>query len=180
MQFKPGMALITEGNKKSIISWIIRLGTGSWWTHANLIISDTELIESTYPRVRHYDLQKRIKELRNGGRDFVIMDLPGLTDEERKKIVEAAETFVGRKYAVENALWYGIFRVWKEGRRRMFCSRLVAKAVFKGIGKRIFGDFRVTLPEKLYYRIDNLEDGYCTPDELLLYSKYVPIHYELN
>src|SRR4051812_7367502 len=113
--FRPGSIVITQGDPKSLISWVIRLATGSWWTHGFVCVSDELAVEAVIPLVTTMNISERIAELEREGRDYVIMDLPGITDEDRKKVADAALTFVGSMYDIWNCLYYVLFRSWKEG-----------------------------------------------------------------
>jgi hypothetical protein len=170
MDIKPGMVFITQGDTKSIVSWVIRLATGSWWTHGFVALTETEAIEATFPRVQHLNIAERLAELKKDGRDVVIMDLPGITDEQRTKVAAAAESFNHRLYDIWNCLYFVLFNVWWEGGKRLVCSRLMAASFLDGIGVRIFDHAEKKLPESLQHTLQNLEDGYCTPDEVLRYS----------
>lgn len=170
MQLKPGMVVVTQGNPKKLIPRLIHWATGSWWTHGFVVVNETEGIEAKIPRVARLNIQERLRELEEDGRDYVVLDLSGITDEERLKVAKAAESFEGRLYDIWNCVYYAIFKMWVEGGKRLVCSRHMAASFYDGMDYRIFKNAASKLPTSLLYRLDNLDDGYCTPDEVLLYS----------
>lgn len=170
MKLKPGQVVITQGKPNSIISQLIRFFTGSWWTHGFVVLNETEGIEAKIPRVTRLNIEERLRKLDDQGRDYVVLDLPGITDEERLLVAQAAAEFEGRLYDIWNILYYALFKVWVEGGKRLVCSRLMAAAFYDGIANRIFWGAENKLPPTELYRLDNLYDGYCTPDEVLRYS----------
>lgn len=170
MRLQPGMVIITQGNPRSLISNLIKRATGSWWTHCFIIVSETESIEAWFPRTRRFNTQERLDLLKREKRDHVVMDLPGITDEDRVKVVEKAETYIGTLYNVWNALFFLIFKTWVEKGRRVFCSQLIATSYLKALRRNLFSNIEENIPESLKDRVSNLHDGYCTPVELYRYS----------
>lgn len=176
VQFKAGHIVITQGDPKSIVSKGIKWVTGSWWTHGFICISETEAVESFMPRVRKINIAERLAELERGGRDYVVMDLPDITEYGRQEVARAAEADVGKLYDIWNMLYFIIFGVWVENGKRLFCSLQMAKVFYNALDVRIFANAFLKLPESRYHRLDNLYDGYATPDEVLRYSDLVEIH----
>lgn len=170
MELKKGMVVITQGDPSSIVSRLIRWATGSWWTHGFVVISDTEGMEAKFPRVCRLSLKERFAELEAGGRDYAVMDLPNITDEQREQVVLAALKLEGRLYDIWNCLYYGIFKMWVEGSHRFVCSRLMSAVFYDSLDVKIFDGAIDRMPSSLWYRLPNLSDGYCTPDEVLRYS----------
>lgn len=178
MEWKAGQVVITQGDPKSIVSKLIRWVTGSWWTHGFVTISTTEAVEAVVPRVKKLNIQDRMKELEAGGRDYLVMEMDGLTDEQREKIAQSALSFLGRLYDLLGCVFYVLFKSWYEGTKRVICSRLMSASYFDGIQHNIFNNVATRLPVTLEYRTRNLEDGYCTPDEVFRYSDLTVIHHE--
>src|SRR5688500_11624470 len=100
-----GQFVITEGGN-SLISKLIAWHTGSWWTHAFIIVGKDEAVEATIPRVKKFDLHKRIKELEENDRAYVILDLPNITLQKRWKISAIAKSYVGKFYDVGQLLLF--------------------------------------------------------------------------
>jgi hypothetical protein len=171
LQIKPGMIVVTQGDPKSIISWGIRLATGSWWTHGFVCVSETEGIEAVPPRVRKLDIAERLAELTKHGQDYVILDLPGITDDQRVEVAKEVESYVGRMYDIWGCVYFLLFKSWVEGTKRVVCSRIMTACFYDAMGLRIFENAKTKLPASLQYRLENLLDGYCTPDEVLRYSE---------
>jgi hypothetical protein len=170
MDFKPGMVIVTQGDPKSWVSRAIRFATGSWWTHGFVVLTPTEGLEAKIPRVATLNIQERIAELEAGDRDYIVMDLPGITDAERQQVVTAAMSFNHRMYDIWNCVYYTVFKVWAEGGRRLICSRLMSASFFDGLALNVFEHVHDKLPDALQYRESNLIDGYCSPDEFFRYS----------
>jgi hypothetical protein len=180
VDIRPGMVVITQGNKRSINSWAVRLATGSWWTHGFVTISATEAIDAKVPRTIKIDVAERFALLDKQKRDYIIMEYPGLTDEQREQLADVTRTYEGMLYDIWNALWFLLFNMWIEGGRRLVCSFLMARP-FRAIGKGIFTIKSLgRLPATLRHRIPNLRDDACTPDEVLRYSELVEVYRKKN
>lgn len=168
MQFREGQVIVSEGNRKSLISKGIAFYTGSWATHAFIYVGNGQGVEATFPRVRYLDVNKRIEELKRKNRAFVVLELPGITDDLRTAVARKAETYVGRFYDVGQLLVYMLLgKFWKDGTGTLVCSRLVTAAHYS-VGEVLFDE--ETLAK--YYppchpRLDNLRRGYATPVDLL-------------
>jgi uncharacterized protein YycO len=180
MQFKRGQIVITEGNGKSIISRGIRIFSGSWWTHGFVVINEIEFVEASFPRVKVGKIGDRLNELERQGRAFVVLDYPGLSEEERDKVAAAASSYVGRVYDYGNFITYILFKLWYQGTKRLVCSSLMARAFETGLGIRIFDNLRLKLPKESHARVGNLKRGFCTPQDILNYSNLKIIHYHEN
>ncbi len=164
--FEPGTIIITRGRKFDPVSTAIRLFSGSWWTHAFIIINETEAIEAWFPRVRKFNYSNRLVQLRKEGRYIKVLELPDLSDIERYTVVHNAVSYIGRLYDIWNLLYYVIFKSWFESGTRMVCSSLIARA-YTNAGRPIFNELPSTMPHRLR---DNLQDDYCTPEDILQYS----------
>lgn len=176
MPFKTAQVIITQGDPKSKVSKIIRYFTGSWWTHDFLVLDAEYAIEATFPRVTVIKIADRLKELADEHRDYVVMELPGITEAQRTEVAAAAYKFQGRWYDLLNCVYYGFFGFWAEdGQRQMVCSRLITAAFYDGLKVKLFENVTEKLPVRLKYRAKNLQDGYCTPDEILRYSQLVEV-----
>jgi hypothetical protein len=178
MQFKPGMIVITQGTPQSLASRIVHWATKSWWTHGFVVINETDAIEVLIPKVRKLNIQERLAELEREHRDYIVMDLPGITDEERQKVAEAATSFLGWDYDVWNCLYFGIKKMWLGSRRGMFCSRHWTASFFKGLGKSILD--KTKLPDSLKHRCKNFDEGFCTPDEVFRYGVFEVVYRTKN
>lgn len=123
---KPGMVIVTEGDHTSIVSWGVRLFTGSWWTHAFMVLEGDQGIEAYVPRVRYLSISERLDKLKQTGRKVVVLDYPGITDIQRQGIVEQARQYVGRKYDYLQIVVYALTgRFVDDGPLRTVCSRFL-------------------------------------------------------
>lgn len=158
-----GQIVLTEATGKPISQWISR-STDSPWTHAFLVVRPNALVEAAFPRVRSYPLCRRMAELEYGKRAYAVLDLPGITFEQRRQLVDKALSYEGRRYDVVQAFLYAVTRkFWNDGPSQLVCSRLVTAAFYSGLGINLF-------PEEIiqnHPRRDNLIAGYATPDDLL-------------
>lgn len=173
----PAQVVITEGPPRDLVSWAIRQATGSAYTHAFLVLGE-HLVEAWFPRCRIYPLERRLEELELAGRDFTVLDLPGITAGERIRVARKAVSYVGRLYDVPAVLGYLCKgRFLQDGGSALFCSRLVTAAFYSGIGRPLFSPrhLRRHLPGgESHPRYPDLLAGYATPHELL-YSRLQPV-----
>jgi hypothetical protein len=175
MDWKKGMVVITQGNKHSWVSRMIKFASKSWYTHGFVVTGDNEAVEAKFPHVTKLNIDERIRELEQDGRDYIVLDYPGITSEEREQVAQQALTYVGRLYDIWNAVLYLFIQVWWQGTHRLVCSGLMAKSFMDGIHKPFFN--MNTIPSSYNkYRRENLEKGFCTPDEVLRNSILTEIY----
>lgn len=166
---KYGQVIITEGNRHSIISWIVRLCTGSWATHCILVTGPDEGVEAWFPKVRRISLSERLVELEDQDRAYVVLDLPSLGPTHREQIAAKAQEFVGHFYDVGQALLFAIFRKFiNDGSGTLHCARVITAAYKQGAGISLFTEkiIRNQFGENSDRR-QNLLRGFATPAELL-------------
>lgn len=163
--FLPGQLVITEGNRKSWISRAVAWATGSWWTHAFIVVGPDRAIEATFPRVRQFSLKERLAQLEAEDRAYLVFDLD-LTGSQRTAVIEAAESFIGKWYDFGQLLYYKIRGQFvKDGIGKVVCSRLYT-GVFQKVGINLFPkDHLDEVLPSWFVRRDNLEDGYVTPTD---------------
>lgn len=170
---KPGMVVVSAGGRSDFVSRLVRFATRSNWTHVFIVASETEGIEAWFPTgVRTFDLQARLAQLEQAGREYRVLDLPEISDEDRARVVQAARSFVGRAYDVLEAIVYFLLGVFiKDGTKRLICSRLVTAAYALALCPLFLPKTVQRCPGEGYHRLDQLIDGYVTPAELLWYSE---------
>lgn len=126
ISLRPGMVIVTQGSRLSGISWGVRLFTGSWWTHAFLVLSDGQGIEAWVPKVRLINVKERLESLRKEGRDFVVLDYPGIDDVQRAGLENIARGHLGRLYDYAQIGVYMLTgKFIKDGPLRTVCSRFL-------------------------------------------------------
>jgi len=169
---KPGMVVITSGNRHSLVSKAIAWATGSWWTHAFIVTGLNSAVEAFNPEVREIVVSERLKELEKNGQNYVVLDLPDISDVDREKVAASAKAFVGRSYNNLQTALFGLFRVfWNFKASEPFCSTLVTKVFLSALNLHIFADQPDNeLLARFYYRWHNLQEGLVTPAELLQFS----------
>lgn len=171
MELKKGMVVLTTGNRHSLVSRLVAWSTGSWWTHAFLVTSEHLAVEAHNPRVRSMNIAERLQVLADNDQKYAVLDLPGITDEQRTLVAEKAVEYVGRSYGNIRSIVFGIARVfWPIKHRELICSDLITRAFEEGLGIRLF-DLEKNILTKQYYRSHNLEAGMATPAEILQFSK---------
>lgn len=168
-RFKLGQVVVTEGERDSIISRLIRWATGSWWTHCFVVSGPDEITEAWFPKVRQSKLSDRLRKLQKEGRAYAVLDLPGVTARQRCQIARTARSFLGRFYDVGQVLCFAIFRrfVLRDGVGTIMCSRLVTGA-YASIEEHLF-DVE-TIHKQFgagYSRTENLLEDECVPADLL-------------
>lgn len=138
-----------------------------------MMVSETELVEAWFPGgVRQVDARARFEEITRGGREYRVLRLDGLTDADRARLVLGANHQLGRRYDWLQAMCFGWFRRFiNDGPKRVICTRMLTEAFDYGLGRPLFP--RALLeqrPGETYSRFWQLENGWVTPGELLLYS----------
>jgi hypothetical protein len=172
MELKPGMIVAFGVDSQSFVSRTIARVTGSPWTHAFLVISDTHAVEAYFPQgVRIVDAPTRIAEARAEGRRVQVLDVPGLTGPERDLLAQEALRFVGRRYDVLQALYYLVFRKFlDDGPLRVDCIRLITAVYDFALGVRLFTLLDVARHPGSDTRAWQLLDGWATPGDLVTSS----------
>lgn len=162
-----GQVIITEGNWKSPTSRGIRWFTKSKWTHAFMVVSKSEAVEASFPRVRKFDLNERIAELEAEKRDYMILEYPGLTIQQRWRIAATSRSWVGRWYDIGQILIFvALGKFHKDGVGTVVCSRLITGA-FEVNNKPLFTETEWNnLPDD-YIRKDNLKKQMAVPADLV-------------
>jgi hypothetical protein len=163
---KPGQVIVTEGARGSWISRGIAWKTESWWTHSLIVVGPGVAVEATSPRICYVDLDKRLKELRQADRAYVVLDLPFAYD--RRAVANAAEGFVGKWYDHGQILVFALTgRFIGDGIGTLVCSRLCAAAFKKAINLDIWNEHKV--PDD-FARKGDLAACELTAPDLLRYS----------
>jgi uncharacterized protein YycO len=164
---KLGQVLLTEGERTSFVSRGIARHSGCWFTHINLITGPAELTEATFPRVRRYSLNDRMKELESKGRRWRLLDLDGLSSWQRRQIAAKGVSYVGRFYDVGQIALFMLTRAFhNDGEGTMVCSRLITAAYLSGAGIRLFPEAVLKgLEDQGSLRVANLRKGYATPGD---------------
>jgi uncharacterized protein YycO len=179
MELRAGQVLLTEGKHTAFVSAMIRYATGSWLTHAAVLVGPNTAVEAWLPKVRKFDVQARLDELKREGRAYVILDLPSMTETDRAEVANTALSFVGRWYDFgQNLLFLFTGRFWDDGPGTLMCSRTVTAAFSRGPDVDLFDD--ATLRKNFArdsHRLENLERGFATPAELLL-SRLEVAHFQ--
>jgi hypothetical protein len=193
MAFRPGQVFIEQGNPQLCSHRLIQKFTGSWYVHGYVAISETVGVEASIPRlpswqemlhgyfntgrVVMFDIADRLAWVKSYDGQTVVLDLPGITDDQRHKVAETALSYVGWKYDLISVLLYPLLGFWpKLKRKELFCSELMARMFRDGLGQRIFTEESLDkVPTSQYYRLKNLRDGLCTPDEVMRYSELVEV-----
>jgi uncharacterized protein YycO len=169
MATKAAQVVVTEGSHKSLISLAIRWATGSWWTHAFLVVGLEQGIEAKLPRVAPVDVQERLAELRREDRAYAILDLPSLSSPQRLAIVQQANSYIGRFYDLGQDILFALTgQFWNDGTGTLVCSRLITAAYADGAHQDLFDE--ATLAQQFvptHSRLDNLRSGFAIPSDLL-------------
>jgi hypothetical protein len=144
-----------------MVAW----ATGSWWTHVVLVTGADEITEAWMPRVRTRSLIDRIAELRREDRAFVVLDLKGITHDERCRLARGARSYTGRFYDVGQAVLFGLGRRFvKDGPGTLICSRLITAAFQQFLDVPLFAPGVVGQDSR---RHEDYLAGECTPADLL-------------
>ena len=164
-----GQVVVTEGSRGSAISKTVAWATGSWFTHAFLVTGPDEAAEAWFPRVRTFNLTERMKELREENRAYAVLELSGMSAEERQGLVSLSKrTFLGRFYDVGQAILYGLFRRFvSDGPGTLICSRYITASFHAG-GYNLFPAELVARRFASSTRKDNLTRGQVIPSDLLM------------
>jgi|TARA_B100001971_G_C18066420_1_gene470725 uncharacterized protein YycO len=117
----------------SILSWIIRIVTQSYWNHSSMYIGDEKFIEADGNGV----IIKNISKLSN--RDIRIYRYKKATKNVLDKIINEAKSYNGKKYdifAILELFW--LFIVGKRGdprrigsKNRFICSEIISQPYYK-------------------------------------------------
>jgi hypothetical protein len=139
--------------------------TNSRVSHAFLATIPGQGVEAWFPRVRHVRTRARLAELYHDDRAYVVLDLPGITADQRRRVAAAAEAYVGRWYDVGQVLLYAATRrFWNDGTGTLVCSRVVTGA-FRQAGIDLFSP--AVIRSRRPARAENLRRGWATPVDLL-------------
>jgi uncharacterized protein YycO len=173
---KQGQVVITEGNRRSLISKLIAWKTQSWWTHTLIVTGKDEAVEAVLPRVRKIKLSERLLELHEEDRAYVVLDFPTLTLQQRWRVALTTGSFVGKFYDLGQLLIYAVLGKFRnDGQGTVVCSRLVSAVYKTALGIDIW-DASKTPSD--FGRLDDLRDNEVTPHDLLLRTKLQIIHFK--
>jgi hypothetical protein len=170
-RLQPGDIVVTSGSgdwQSKIIEWF----TSSPWTHVFLVRDTETLIESTFPKgVCRADLPARELELIKNEQAWRVRRYPELEPEQLAEILKSADSMVGRRYDILQAVLFGLFhRFIDDGPKRTICSRFIT-AVYKAGAINLFPDAIVSaLAGKKFYRYAQLAKGWTIPQDFLQFA----------
>jgi hypothetical protein len=151
--------------------WKLRYLRVSFWGFDGKVRTGELVVRRSqaWPMVRAFNLKDRHRELREQNRAYVVLDVPGITAQQRLRLAGAGRRFIGKWYDVGQFLLFGFTgRFWSDGQGTVICSRYITAAVKTALGVDIF------TPESLskhypshYSRGQDLLAGYCLPVDLL-------------
>jgi hypothetical protein len=166
---KIGDVIVTEGERKSIVSRLIAYFSGSWATHVFVVTGPDEAVEARFPRVRKFALQDRLYELEQQGRAYAVLDIHQLTTESREAVAAEARGYVGRFYDFGQILMFMLTRrFWQDGSGTLTCSRLVTSAYLEGARVNLFPARLLSQYPPDHHRLPDLKLGYAAPVDLLV------------
>lgn len=136
---QPGDIVVTAVYPKSWMSRAVAWFSGSKWTHLFIVKDQETLLESGFPSGAKGDsLPLRFASLEENGQAYVVLRVVGLTAEQLARTIEIADSWLGRKYDILQAILFGLFRIFiDDGPKRIICSRYVAGAFADG-GRNLF------------------------------------------
>jgi len=130
---KRGDILLVKG--RGFVARMIRRVTKADWTHAAWVISETEVLESTFTGVH-------VNEIESYPKDRIIAVRPDVAESDLEKALELARTKLGQRY--DFRLFLSLFRAWlwafvvpwrkakvRNSKRAWICSELVATPLFQ-------------------------------------------------
>lgn len=164
----PGHVIITEGDRKSLVSRLIACISENWATHVFLVTAPDEAVEAVFPRVKALALSDRLAILQATDRAYVVMESLGASEAQRTATAYSALTFVGRFYDIWQIFLYALFkRFWKDGKGTLICSRLITLA-YEEAGIILFPEMTIKqwFSQKNAHT-ENLRRGFATPGDLL-------------
>ncbi|WP_393937821.1 YiiX/YebB-like N1pC/P60 family cysteine hydrolase [Aeromonas rivipollensis] len=141
---KGDIVLTTSAQNKP--SGIIRTVTKSDISHAMICVSHGSVIDSTGDGVQARNIQKMFYD--DSCEIYILRSKDYLPEEAISKIVSYARASTGTRYSLREAVASVKPQLNKEGGKRQFCSRMVARAYAHG-GVKL---------------VDN--PGYCTPEDI--------------
>lgn len=140
---KPGDIVLTADAGK--LSKAVRLATRGEVSHAMICVQSGSVVDSTHDGVQAHNIQRQLYAV--GDRVDVLRPREPLAGAQLRSVINFARSEIGTRYSNTEAAKAALPRKGPGG-RRMFCSRLVARA-YAHAGIRL-----VTDPD------------YCTPDDL--------------
>lgn len=166
MRFRRGQVIVTACNRDSVFSRAIAASSGSPVTHGWIVTGPNRAVEATFPRIRAFDIDAKLRELAKHDQAYVVLDMR-LGVKTRLDIATKAETYIGRWYDVGQILLYALtHKFWNDGSGTMVCSRLITAAYREAAGISLFTEEILDGIEE-GVRKDNLRNGYATPADLL-------------
>lgn len=161
--------IVTEMNRHNVLSRAIAHTTHSVVTHCFMALGASYGIEATFPRVRTFNLDEKLDELRANDQAYAVLDIPSLTLGQRYNAVVKALSYEGRFYDVGQMLLYALtHKFWNDGTGTLLCSRLVTAAYLEGAKVSLFPeDLLAAKYGETHPRLANLRAGYATPADLL-------------
>lgn len=157
--------IILTRNKKGIKSWVIRIFTASPFSHAALYVGGNSYMEALGCGVHAQNIFRGTFRKKT---DVIVLRKPGMTPDEKQRVVEFVRYRHGMAYSVPDAIKSGLSVIlgvkipFRMKENQTFCSQLVASA-YEGIGiesfngrKALFVRPKDIYKEKRFSRIDDV------------------------
>lgn len=152
--------IILTRNKKGPISWLIRLFTISFFSHAALYVGGNSYMEAIGCGVHAQNILRLTFRRKT---DVVVFRYAGLQRDDLKRIVEFVRYRHGMAYGIIDAIKAGVYAIFggkialKMHANQTFCSQLVASA-YSEIGvKNINGRSNLFVRPKDVYKEKKIE-----------------------
>lgn len=168
MEYRTAQVILTECNWLNPLSRLISASEGSPITHSFIVTGQNLAVEASWPRVHKFSLSDHLSHMTEHDQAYVVLDIPELTDDDRRKVAAKAESYIGRWYDIGQALLYALtHKFWNDGTGTLLCSRLVTAAFYSGLDLSLFPEVVLTAQFADSPKLDNLRSGYATPADLL-------------
>lgn len=169
---RAGDIVVTSCDPSSWESRAVAWFGGSKWTHIFIIKDANTLLESAFPQgAKGESVPERFVSLAKNRQDFVVLRVVGLTPEELAKTIETADSWLGRKYDVLQAIIFGLFHFFiDDGPKRAICSRYVAGAFTTG-GHNLFSKAVLLARAGANHpRFHQMEKGWTIPNDFIEFA----------
>src|SRR4051812_23874359 len=176
---KPGDIVVTSFDPTSWTSKVVAWFGGSRWTHIFIVKDQTTLLESGFPKgAKNDSLPDRFISLDSKGQEFKVLRVYQLTEEELQKTIETADSWLGRKYDVLQAIIFGLFHFFiNDGPKRVICSRYVSGAFMAG-GRNLFPEQLLAVRAGINHpRYKQILKGWTVPKDFILFSDTFYVSY---
>lgn len=171
--------IILTRNKKGPISWLIRLFTISFFSHAALYVGNNSYMEAIGCGVHAQNILRLTFRRKS---DVIVLRYPGIKQQEIRKIVDFVRYHYGMAYGFFDAVKAGLYAIlgmkcfFEMKENKTFCSQLVASAYreidmssFNG-RKALFTRPKDFYKEKKFERVDDIYRE-ITDDEVKMARK---------